>query len=99
VSEDSHALTRDPAPCPSWCADRPVEGTSDHPPRHEGNPLVVATDVGQLFAQATLSLVGDGGRIVLGLGDDEHAALASDASRSLAATLTRLADLLEGLSP
>lgn len=102
MTEESHALV---PPCPWWCLDREYEGTSDHPDRHEGPIFVVDLDAlveptGTLSAQLVQPTSGpaEATRVILSRDDDDYVSLAGGPTRSLAAALVKLADVLEGLT-
>jgi hypothetical protein len=103
VDAESHDPTQPPdSPCPWWCVSRADEGTPDHPPRHEGYDLVVDAENASgfptvLHALLMLPLHGRVIRALLTDGDLDLATLSAPCSRSLAAALTRLADVAEGV--
>jgi hypothetical protein len=97
VTTDWHALD----PCPPWCVDQEAEGTADHPLLHSTAPLGVtgdgATDV-PFLAHGMKEPGAVDPLVVLGRGDEQYVLLSTGSTRSLAAALVRLADVLEGLA-
>ncbi|MFL6139930.1 MAG: DUF6907 domain-containing protein [Frankiaceae bacterium] len=103
MTTESHDPTEPPdSPCPWWCQDSERAGTPLHPATHEGYDLVVNAERPDqvptvLHALLTLPLGGSVVRVLLADGDTDLLTLSSAASRSLAAALVRLADVVEGL--
>ncbi|MFL6138519.1 MAG: DUF6907 domain-containing protein [Frankiaceae bacterium] len=97
MATDWHALD----PCPPWCVDQDAEGTADHPAQHSTAPLGVTGD-----GAAAVPFLAHGVKepgmvdpvVVLGRSDEQYMALSTGSTRSLAAALVRLADVLEGLA-
>jgi hypothetical protein len=103
VDQESHDQTEPPAsPCPWWCADRDYAGTADHPDRHTGHSLSVDAERPDGFPTVlhALLMLPLNGRVIRALitdADADLATLSAPCSRSLAAALTRLADVAEGV--
>ncbi|MFL6137480.1 MAG: hypothetical protein ACJ74O_06735 [Frankiaceae bacterium] len=94
MATDWHALD----PCPPWCVDQDAEGTTDHPAQHSTAPLGVTGDGAAPFIAHGLRAPGmTDPLVVLGRGDEQYVLLGTGSTRSLAAALVRLADLLEGI--